>query len=539
MIGSKCLCACFLLCLPVIAAGGEAGETAYAPIPGGCGVVRTLRIERQDIFAPEEPYARTFYARFANGLHIVTRESVIRRGLRFSEGDRICQGDLDAAVRRLRSYPFLHAAIDVTAEADGDSVDLTIRTRDTWTTRPAFEFRAEGGLFRWSAALEEWNVLGTGKGVGLVVGHDDLDHYFGGWVRDSQLLGTEMRLLAASFGGGEVEAHQLVLVRHFERAVTPWGLRVEGLYRDAAMIDRRGGLDGPEWRVEEWLLSAAGGPRVAGSERTALRLKPAVYLKSERYARPTSGGVYPGADLARREIRALGAEVDLMCERYSQRSGINSFHRREDFNLGTDLRLRLGYSPRAAGALEDGFFFWLRLWQGLPMGPRQFLWATISAMGLVASGEVGDCRSLAAVRYYHNLSDRHTLALRLQGRWGVGLPPQRVFTLGAESGLRGFEAFRFWGERALLCNLEERGVLVGNLFGLVTLGLTGFVDTGLIWRAGHHEQARPRVGAGVGLRLLGSRTQGSLVTRVDIGYPILGGAADRGLVLSVASGQVF
>ena len=160
-----------------------------------------------------------------------------------------------------------------------------------------------------------------------------------------------------------------------------------------------------------------------------------------------------------------------------------------------------------------------------------------------APGIIGGCgedfRITSALRYYDNLSVRHTIATRMAFDYGLALYPQSILTLGANSGLRGFEAHRFWGERRIVWNLEDRMTIVRDLLGLLTIGVTVFADGGLAWESGEPERARPRAGAGLGLRLLGSRTRGALVSRIDIGFPVLGGEQDDGAVLSIGAGQVF
>ena len=82
--------------------------------------------------------------------------------------------------------------------------------------------------------------------------------------------------------------------------------------------------------------------------------------------------------------------------------------------------------------------------------------------------------------------------------------------MGAESALRGFEAYRFADEQVIQLNLEDRWILLDNLMGLVSVGLVGFLDGGVAWAEGEHRAAKPRIGAGAGLRILGSRTRGTV-----------------------------
>jgi outer membrane protein assembly factor BamA len=514
--------------------------------------VRSLKIDNGNIFDLHDPRFQAFYARLANGLHVVTREGVIRRGLHFREGDRICPGDIEASIRRLRTYTFLHTNVEIVGCSERDSVDLIVRTRDVWTTRPGLQFSKEGDLLTWSVSMYESNLLGLGKQMKLGVGHDELQAFWSAGYWDPQLLGSEFLLAVKVARGGERDIGAFSLEKRFDRATTPWGLQIAAESYVGVFVDRRGGLDGPEWDLDRWEVTAAAGPRVCGTGRSALRLLPAVHVSSAQYGAAPDGvgnGQATRGDsgptglvneaMRDREIRAPGIMIDFVHERYVQRARINTFEHREDFNLGSDLSLLAGYSSRDLGASADGLFYDLQGTQGLSISGDQFLLAGLYGRGQFIAGEFSDANFTAAVRYYNTLMSRQTLAVRLRCNWGINLWPQSVFTLGAESGLRGFEAYRFWGDRVLIANLEDRVTVVEEFLGLVSFGFVGFVDAGVAWRAGEREQERPRVAVGIGLRILGSRSSGRLVTRIDVGYPVLGSGKDDGLIISIGSGQAF
>ena len=370
----------------------------------------------------------------------------------------------------------------------------------------------------------------------------------GGWYHDRQLLGTRAYLRLVLSRGEDTRDHSLSLGRPFDRPRTPWGFEVTARDYDGPFVDHRGGLDGPEWHLERSMLSVAWGPRVAATNRTALRIKPAIYFVRERYAVPDSSEVPcsdrpPGQCLGRplqdEDVRAFGLEFDYIHERYSEWRNINSMGRQEDFNLGTRLRLRVGYSPRRWSERDDAWFLVAEGTQGKALGNATFALSVFETRGQLVDGELRDAWWKSSTGLYHNLNRRHTLATRLRMDLSRGLYPQHIFTMGADSGLRGFEAHRFYGEQVLLWNLEDRWILREDLLGLISIGAVGFVDGGLVWSEGTRRDAKPRVGAGVGLRLLGSRTRGLFVTRVDLGYPVVGEEDEDGWVLTIAGGQAF
>jgi hypothetical protein len=246
-----------------------------------------------------------------------------------------------------------------------------------------------------------------------------------------------------------------------------------------------------------------------------------------------------GAPLSAQEIRAVGITTEFVLERYSEKYGIDLLGQWEDFNLGTDARLTTAFSSRELGAAREGFFFLFDGNQGLASGRTHFLLAEAYGLGQVVAGQFHDTVLRLELRYYSTLTARHTLALRLRGDRGVRLAPQNVLTIGAEEGLRGFDAYSYWGERLLLASAEDRVLIAEDLYGLLSLGLVSFLDAGTTWVAGEHRQARLRLAGGFGLRLQGSRTSGRLVTRIDAGYPLAGGEPGEGWIVSFAAGQAF
>jgi hypothetical protein len=529
--------------------GGPAVDSLItAPPLWQCGWLRGVRIEAGNIYRRDEPAARFFYASLANALHLTTREHVVRRGLGLHPGERVCRDDVEAALRRLRGYLFLHSDVRIDVAAQGDSIDLTVRTRDVWSTLPQLQIGKQGGLWTWSAGLQESNLLGLGKELGVAIGHDEQQTYWRWSYLDPQFLGRDLGLAFTLAHGSDLEFAGLTLQRPFRRPRTPWGLALQTERYAGTVIDHRGGLDGPEWDRRSWLVWLWAGPRVAGGERSGLRLSPSLYLARERYAPPEAdeplraGGcsrAIAGQPLRDRDIRAVGITFDGVREAYTRRRGIDGLGQWEDFNLGTEVRLLAAWSGQRLGAARDAFYFRLVAQQGLAISQRVFLRAYASGYGAAVERGLTDARLTLLLRGYAGLAAWQTLALRLETSLSRELAPQDLPTIGAQQGLRGFDAYRFWGECTALGSLEDRLLIAQDVMGLLSIGVAGFFDAGTNWVQGCERAARPRASAGAGLRLQGSRTSGRFVTRVDIGYPIVGAEEGDGWVLSLAAGQAF
>lgn len=513
-------------------------------------VVRSIAFRRDNVFSPDEPESGRFYARIANALHWVTAERVVRRGLYFQEGDTLRVSDLAASLRRLRAYPFLHSGVRAGVTGRKDSADVCIRTRDVWSTRPEISFLRHGRLISWMAGLREGNLAGLGKDIRFEIGRTERRTYWTAGYGDQQLLGSPLTLLASVSHGADIDGRYASLVRPRDRVQVPWALDAEATRYRGVVADHRGGLQGPEYRGDLRTLDIEAGPRLLSRAPRALWLMPALHIDESRYAPAADfegwragpaglGTEGPSERLRERTIRAPGIAIGFLAERFSLGSGIETLQRWEDVSLGVDARLMIGASMRALGSDRDAVYWQLNGMHGVRLGARRFALLGARGYGLVSRGRTSETRASATVRYYDRLSSRQTLAARLTGERAHDLAPQDLPMMGAERGLRGFDAYRFWGERLLLVNLEDRLLLVRDFHGLVSAGAAAFLDGGMAWSAGGHRSARPRLSAGVGLRLQGSRNGHDVVTRIDLAHPVAGDGPGDGWVVTVASGQAF
>lgn len=145
-------------------------------------------------------------ASLLDGLHVLTRERTVRRQLRFAAGDRVDTLAIAESLRRLRRLRYLGDAM-VVGTACGDlpnaPVELTVVTRDAWSTKPSVRFRSGGSG---SLGITERNVLGMGREATLAIRSDAGRIGIGGALRDPWLLDGPLVLEVGRYGyrdGGE------------------------------------------------------------------------------------------------------------------------------------------------------------------------------------------------------------------------------------------------------------------------------------------------------------------------------------------------
>ena len=120
------------------AAWAPAAMAQETPVPVPELRIGRVILERNNIFSPEEVAAaggaERVLRRAMNGLHVGTREHIVRRELLFAAGDAYDPADLAETERNLRRLGFLNNVRVVAVDTlDDGTVDVMVSTRESWT----------------------------------------------------------------------------------------------------------------------------------------------------------------------------------------------------------------------------------------------------------------------------------------------------------------------------------------------------------------------------------------------------------------------
>ena len=161
-----------------------------------------------------------------DGMHARTRVGTVRRELLFAPGDKLDSLSVSESLRQLRTLGFLDDAFLVArtcnGPADADSVDITVVTRDAWSTSASGSAHASGA----SIGFTERNVLGTGRTLrfGLQGDRNGFNRSIG--FRDPALLGSDLigDLRMSQFSHGA--SWQAAIVTRRRALIDPWTLEM-------------------------------------------------------------------------------------------------------------------------------------------------------------------------------------------------------------------------------------------------------------------------------------------------------------------------
>jgi hypothetical protein len=241
-----------------------------------------------------------------------------------------------------------------------------------------------------------------------------------------------------------------------------------------------------------------------------------------------------------RTERTVSIQLRRVTKRYAELRYINAMGQVEDFALGGESALSLGWATHSFGGSVSG----LRLGGAQNLTDRfgaHLVSAQARSDGLVTSDKAVDLWLSGQVDTHLSFGHGLRLATHAFAATSSGLDRHRAFTLGIENGLRAATYREFAGDRLFRCNLELRWVHEPGLLRLITPGLTGFVDIGSAWYEREQDLRWNDLRGAIGLGLRIGFRQGSqfVPLRFDLAWPMLYEIDRQSPVLSIGTGQVF
>jgi hypothetical protein len=492
-------------------------------------VIRRVQLQRRDIFDPNE---RSWLARLANKLHFQTRAAVIRRELLFRPGEPYDSALVAESERNLRALGiFRRVKIDSVRSDSG--LDLRVLTKDGWSTQLDWRFRSTGGEVAFTIGVVENNLLGTAS-TAAVRYRDDPD-------RNSVAMSFRRRRLFAGTVGLALQYENrsdgrlgaLAVERPFFSLTSPRAFRLEAEDREERVLRFREGLDqASDTLTRRFSL-------VRGLAAWALRASTAGYLRAGLAAqvrRDDTLRVGSTSAFSETVTGSVGPYLVYNRARFLVTRGYAGFAREEDVDLGTTVRVGLQLAPKAFGYDRNGIAPEIsgRIGAQLPGG---FAYFDALANGLYNGAGLDSGAVQLATTVVLQPAGRHVAVLHAEGGWLEDPVPGEEFDLGLGSGPRAFGSHAFTGDRSIFVTAEYRYTMVDDLWGLLGLGIAGFVDYGGAWYSG--SPRRTGWDAGVGLRLGASRSSDTPALRFDLARRFANDVEPAGWVLTVGKGFPF
>ena len=475
-------------------------------------IVDKITIERQQVFEESDTtFLHAMVGKYANSIHILTDEDVIRRELLFKEGEPYNQQLVDESARHLRKLGILGGIRFTTDTLSDSTVSVTVQARDRWSLRPSMSVREGGGVSGFGIGIREDNFLGTAQKWN--VGYDRLSdrrnpnggefgfeepRTFGSWWTTSLQYRNADELRLAS-----VDAE-----RPFFADTATWAARgFAGVTRTRIRLYDDGLVTSESYLNQEneigWVASSSG-------TDTKLQLA-AAYVRTRSTADSMQARAFDNVDLVIGQLSILRRE-------YVKGNFIENFGRVEDVPLGYQAGIAIGRNLYLTH--RGGVDYFVRVFGQSSFAVQDQLFASYQASvsTYVVGREANEMTVMATALHAWRVTPHQTLISRMTTTIGSQWAPTSQLTLGSFSGLRGYRNFQFSGQRLMLVNLEDRA-FSGLSVWFLRLGGTFFFDSGMVWHEGEGPFGhRFHSDAGLGIRVESGKNLGSGIFRFDIAY---------------------
>ena len=511
-----------------------------AELEASGALVREVILDRRNIFDLSDPEENKWLYRWANRLHIVTRESVIDSQLLFRPGDEFSGRLLEESARILRANRFIiDAKIEPVHYEDG-TVDVRVTTQDVWSLTPDLSFSRSGGENRFSLGVEETNLLGRGQLLRLNY-VDNVDRTSTRFDFEDRNLGTSwwstfLRLADNSDG----DTQFLSLIRPFHALDARWtaGGWVSSDDRRTALYSL--GDEVAEYRRQRDYHTAFGGWS-AGLRNGWVKRYTAGFVYDDNRFSEALDPELPAVIPEDRRLIYPYLGVEILQDDFDTSSNTNQIGRTEDFFMGTRVTASLGWADTSFDADRDALIFSASAHKGFGSLQKTSLLLDLRSDGRVESGETKNAKTRLNARFYHRQSEKRLFFMTLSGTVGHDLDLDNPVQLGGKSGLRGYPLRYQTGDAKMLFTVEQRYFTDWYPWRLFRVGGAVFFDVGRTW--GDNPVGEENLGwlrdVGFGLRLAPTRFSSNKVAHIDFAFPLDGDPSIDSVQILLEAKQSF
>ena len=505
------------------------GSSAFSQTIRNISVIRHKVFESGDL-----PWGT---ASLFNSIHILSRESVIRRDILFREGEPLDSALIAETERILRNRNYLTEvqirviAVESSTEiarAEPEYVDIEVTTRDSWTIELSVAPSGGGGAY--SVDLEASDANFRGRGERLKVQYILSDRRPSGLFsfREPALFHPHVIANIIYSGHGDGNFFSGRVGHPFWAFTVPWKWNVSYLHqRDQFLFYKL--LNPEDIQLNPAYEYPIDRNRVrfelarAWGREERVTISGAFTWDNQRYGMVHAVDGVSDTVLANLfqfqvpdRIR-VGPSVgfDYLRHGYTQGTFFDRFGRIEDLPNQWSAGFRVGRVPRILGSTRARNRWFVQARAGTAAGPL-----LVSAEGWLnyetdAAESEGSTLIHTQLRLYFKPAIRHVLALNMRHDGWYRSNRQGQMFLGALSGVRGLRARFRAGTRLWYINTEYRyfsplKILTANLGAVV------FGDAGQVWDRYNAPRFRDvEVTWGAGLRLGLAKISADRVLRVD------------------------
>lgn len=520
----------YLALLPFLAnVAGAQDDAAEKSIPDASvlesnnAIVGEIILDKRNIFDLSDANEDKLLYRWANRLHIVTRDKVINNQLLLDSGDPYSGRLLQESERILRRNDFLIDASVKPVRYENGVVDVLVTTHDTWSLTPDISASRSGGENRVGLGVEETNLFGRGQLVRLKY-VDNVDRSSASFDFEDTNLGRSwwsafLRVADNSDGN----ATFVSLVRPFHALDARWSAGGQLLDDDRRTALYSLGDESVEFRHEREFVTAFGGWSTGLKNGWARRWS-AGFVYDDNVFSDVRDPNLPALIPANRKFVYPFIAMEIVEDRFETTANANQMGRTEDFFLGTRLSASIGWADRGLGSDRDAQIFSATASAGFGSLKKTSLFLSAIANGRRESGKTANGITTVNARFYHRQSEKRLFFVTAEGSLGHNLDLDHPVQLGGRKGLRGYPLRYQSGDSKMLFTIEQRYFTEWYPFRLFRVGGAVFADVGRSW--GNNPVDERKFGwlsdVGFGLRFAPTRFSTEKVVHLDFAFPLGG-----------------
>ena len=502
--------------------------------------IRRIEVRCLDIFDPVPPTRFAAFYRTANRLHVRTRAATVRSQLLIAPGHVWTADRLIESQRLLRQLEYLEPDT-IRSRLAGDSVDVLVVTRDTWTTHPELNLERGGERTYGSVGFTERNFIGLGVGVSLALRDEPTGRTRTAAVGARRIMGSQLEgQFQAGTGTGGV-SNAVWLRDPFRSLDDRWSWTASWWRASAEQQLFKSGSVVARFPFEFDLHQLEYGIGTRYTDGLVRRFSFGLSRHDRRYGvtEPEAGAEisFPAGE-EELKLRSGSVRVLFWKPRYIERRAVEMFDPIEDFDVGSLVSMEGGLALRAFGSTADEGLAKLRLEAGRETLRFGFGFARGSVSTRIRGGARETLAGLDA-RWIQQPAPDVAMVVAVHGDASDRAPREVQYVVGGLNGLRAYPVQALAGSQVWRFNGETRWVAARGVWDLVSVGGAVFVDAARAWGPGGDREPWHH-GAGFGLRLSFPHASLHQVARFDVAFP-LSPSRDgrREPVFSFGSSQAF
>jgi hemolysin activation/secretion protein len=488
-------------------------------------VIGEVTIVRSDVFDLSTPDENKWLYRWANRLHVITREKTVSEQLLFRPGDIYKKRELEESERILRRNKYLYDAHIVPSHYENGIVDLTVNTRDVWSISPELSISRSGGENRTRYGIDEHNLFGRGQRLRFIQ-DNDIDRSESTIEYADRYIGSHhISGLLRYSDNSDGDAYLLSVERPFYALDTRWSAGGSILGDDRRTPMYAFAEEAAEYRHQRDAFHLYSGRSKGLRNGWVQRWTTGIALDDNRFSEvnnPTLPAVVPGD----RKLVYPFLGFELVEDRYVKGTNRDQIDRTEDFQTGLRLNASLGWADTSFGSDRDALIYSATSSRGFGSFDHKMLLLSAAASGRLEGGNSANAQFEMTARFYHAQSEKRLFFTSISGTVGHDLDLDNPVEIGGNSGLRGYPLRYQVGESRLLATIEQRYYTDWYPFRFARVGGAVFADVGQVW--GTNPLGPDNRGwlsdVGFGLRLALTRVSDRII-HLDVAFPLNGDPA--------------